>query len=480
MASNLDFERKSIYQLKVLAIDRAVEEERRTATTALVIQVEDAEDEPPVFTFVPSVTRIAEDLPIGATVLAVTAVDGDRGVNNAVTYRIIKGDQKLFQINQNTGVVSVGGRLDRESVSDGIGQTAGTYILEIEATEVTVAMFPPPTVQTEVTIILTDVNDEIPRFRADQYLAEIAENSPNDMPVTFIDDSVPQVYDLDQGNNGSFTLSIQSVDNKGLEDIFYVTPVMGVNEASIMLRVKDSSRLDFEKVKQIRLKLIATEKTSVSPGRSSSAQVTINVKDINDNIPQFDRDLYYGSVSENAVKGTTVARINARDIDTGIYGTDGIRYTEIRGEMSSALHLDPITGVITVQKSDHKFDRELSAQHFLIVEARDSNGSGNRNSVQLVLNITDYNDCSPKFFHDKYEARLYENSFNFEQPLSLFAMDCDAVGSPNSEIRYKVLSNNETNTLSDFSNNFTIDEISGILSVRSPVDFESIPGPKSK
>ena len=54
LSSKLDYERKSIYQLKVLAIDRAVEEERRTATAALVVQVEDAEDEPPVFTFVPS------------------------------------------------------------------------------------------------------------------------------------------------------------------------------------------------------------------------------------------------------------------------------------------------------------------------------------------------------------------------------------------------------------------------------------------
>ena len=283
MASNLDYERKSIYQLKVVAIDRAVEGERRTATAALVIQVEDAEDEPPVFTFVPSVTRIAENLAIGSPVLTVTAVDGDRGVNNAITYRILKGEQKLFTINQNTGVVSVAGPLDRESaINDTSGQTAGAYILEIEATEVTVAMFPPPTVTTEVTIILKDVNDEIPKFTANQYVAEIAENAANDMPVTFVGDSVPHVFDLDQGNNGSFAVSLQSADNTGLEDVFYVTPTHGVNEASIMLRVRDSFRLDYEKVKQIRLKIIATEKTgSLSPAtnaRSSSTQVTINIK----------------------------------------------------------------------------------------------------------------------------------------------------------------------------------------------------------
>ena len=476
----MDYERKSIYQLKLLAIDRAVEGERRTATAALVVRVDDAEDEPPIFTFVPSVTRIAEDLPIGSTVLAVTAVDGDRGVNNAVTYRIVSGDQKLFHINQNTGLITVAARLDRESTAEGVGHTAGNYILEIEATEVTVAVFPPPTVQTEVTIILTDVNDEIPRFKSDQYLAEIPENAPTDMPVTFVGDSVPLVYDFDQGNNGSFLLSLQSADNQGLEDVFYVTPVGAVNEASVMLRVKDSSRLDYEKVKQIRLKIIATEKTGpYSSGRSSSAQVTINIKDVNDNIPQFDRDLYYGSVSENAPKGAVVGRINARDIDTGVFGTAGIRYTEIRGEMASALHLDPLSGVITVRTADHKFDRELSPQHFLIVEARDANGSGNRNSVQLVLNITDYNDRAPKFFHDKYEARLYENSLSFEQPIRVTALDGDAAGSPNSEIRYQILATNDSAVVNRYTDNFTIDEITGTLSVRAPVDFESVPGPRS-
>jgi hypothetical protein len=225
---------------------------------------------------VPSVTRIAEDLPIGAPILRVIAVDGDRGVNNAVTYRISKGDRGLFSINSNTGLVTVAGKLDRESAIND-EHSAGAYILEIEATEVTVSVFPPPIVTTEVTIILTDVNDEIPQFRAKQYVAEINENSPNDMPVTFVGDSVPQVFDLDQGNNGSFSLHIE-YDNKAFQDCFYVSPNQGVNEASIMLRVRDSQKLDFEKFNTIRLRLIAREKSTNSNQRFSSAQVTVNIK----------------------------------------------------------------------------------------------------------------------------------------------------------------------------------------------------------
>lgn len=141
--------------------------------------------------------------------------------------------------------------------------------------------------------------------------------------------------------------------------------------------------------------------------------------------------------------------------------------------MSPALSLDPITGVITVKKLTPNFDRELSPQYFFTVEARDANGLGNRNTVQLILNITDVNDQSPKFMSDKYEARIYENANDFDAPIRVTAVDADATATPNSEIRYTVLTDNQ------YSNNFTIDDTSGRVRVKSSLDFEKIPGPKS-
>ena len=59
-------------------------------------------------------------------------------------------------------------------------------------------VYPTPTVLTEVTVILTDVNDETPRFRSHQYYAEVEENTQQNVPITFTGDSVPEVYDYDQ------------------------------------------------------------------------------------------------------------------------------------------------------------------------------------------------------------------------------------------------------------------------------------------
>ena len=71
--------------------------------------------------------------------------------------------------------------------------------------------------------------------------------------------------------------------------------------------------------------------------------------------------------------------IRARDPDSGMYGTSGIRYTALRGPLAGELDLDPKTGAITVSnRSKNVFDRESSEFHYLTVEARDDGGRGNR------------------------------------------------------------------------------------------------------
>lgn len=84
--------------------------------------------------------------------------------------------------------------LDRE---DSKNQENGAYILEIVATERS-KVRPVPAVRTEITIILTDVNDETPSFRSDAYEAEISESAQENTPVTFIGNTKNGVFDYDQ------------------------------------------------------------------------------------------------------------------------------------------------------------------------------------------------------------------------------------------------------------------------------------------
>lgn len=113
---------------------------------------------------------------------------------------------------------------------------------------------PPPSVSTEITIILTDVNDETPTFHSSGYEAEIRENAQENTPVTFLGDNKNWVYDFDQGNNGTFELFFDADDH-----IFEVTPKRAINEASFLIRVRDNRKLDYELIQQMNYTLIARE-----------------------------------------------------------------------------------------------------------------------------------------------------------------------------------------------------------------------------
>lgn len=162
-----------------------------TATAGLLVRLVDEEDQGPEFITVPSITRIAEDARPGTQVLRVKAIDGDRGVNQRIVYSFDSSNE-YFAIDPKDGIVYLIQELDREDPS----VVNGALILTITAEEDSTLR---PKVSTEVTVLVLDVNDQAPAFRGQQYIAEIDENSPANMPVTFVGaGSLAEVYDYDQ------------------------------------------------------------------------------------------------------------------------------------------------------------------------------------------------------------------------------------------------------------------------------------------
>ncbi|XP_042243245.1 cadherin-related family member 1-like [Homarus americanus] len=456
LVGDLDYERKSLYQLRVLAVDRAISGRVNTGTAALVVRVNDIEDQPPQFIQAPPVTRIPEDIPVNSGVLEVKAVDGDRGVNNPITYSILEGDKGLFQLDQKSGVLYVKKPLDRESPLS----NNGAFIIKIQAQEESGVVDPPPTMTTEVTVLLEDVNDETPTFKAAHYIAEIAEGSQFNSPVNLIGDAIPEVYDHDQGNNGTFRMFLEGDDG-----MFDITPPEGVNFAAFLIRVRNPALLDYEKVKVVNFTVVARETVAERP-KSSSALVTVHIRDTNDNFPIFNEDQYEVLIPEDAAVGATVAWVQARDPDSGNYGTQGIKYTDLRGALADKLEMNPDTGMITLKESG-ALDRESIAEHYLTVEARDDLGQGNRNTVVVKVMVEDVNDHPPVFLQRRYEARLLENSETFPEPFIISARDDDLNGTMNHEVRYTILSG-------DPRNNFTIHPLTGEIKPSAPLDFEAI------
>ncbi|XP_058129586.1 cadherin-23 [Anopheles ziemanni] len=464
LARGLDYERQHFYHINVLAVDRAIQGRINTGTAALLVRVKDVEDQPPEFLVTQPVVRIAEDAPVGSEVLRVKAVDGDRGINNRIRYGIANNASELFEIDRYKGSLRTRQKLDREDPGNPIN---GAFILEVVATEES-KLKPPPSATMEITVIVTDVNDEVPRFRSESYECEIGENAQENTLATFLEGSMNEVFDYDQGKNGTFRLSLQPPS-----DIFEVIPKKAINEATFGIRVRKSALLDYERLRQVNLTLVASEVEM--GGRSSTAQLRILIRDQNDNFPEFSRPVYEVNVPENVTTGTVLVRVEATDIDSGEFGTEGIRYTNLTGGIASSLKLDSQTGTITfasTREDPPTFDREIVPVHYLSVEARDNGGRGNRNTVQLVLNLLDVNDHAPVFVQKQYEVRLRENAFEFESPIAVEARDLDQEGTPNSAIEYRLLG-------SVHSEHFLVDRRTGRLSVREAVDFERLEGGQS-
>lgn len=134
----------------------------------------------------------------------------------------------------------------------------------------------------------------------------------------------------------------------------------------------------------------------------------------------------------------------------------------------SSLHLNPITGVVTIKQSGGSaFDREIISRHYMTVEAIDNLGLGNRNTAQLIINIEDLNDNAPTFLQRQYETTLLENKLVFEHPLQLEARDIDLNGTENSQVTYEIIEGM-------YRANFSIDPELGILRPMNAFDYEQL------
>jgi len=84
-------------------------------------------------------------------------------------------------------------------------------------------------------------------------------------------------------------------------------------------------------------------------------------------------------VKENTPVGTVIGSVQATDEDSGELGTQGILYSLLAGSIAQALVIDPLNGTISIGPgSSGVLDREKVSQLIVMIEARDSLGTGNR------------------------------------------------------------------------------------------------------
>ncbi|XP_044259253.1 fat-like cadherin-related tumor suppressor homolog isoform X2 [Tribolium madens] len=208
IADMLDYERAKDYFLTIQAVDGGIPPLSNVATVN--ITVTDCNDNAPVFSQLSYSARIREDAQIGDKILQVIATDLDSDRNGKVTYSIIRGDDReQFEVDPDSGYISVAEELDRETTSN--------YVLEVLARDNGVPVL---SRQTLVNIEISDANDNPPIFSQTNYTTVIQEDKPIGYPIiqfkiTDADtapNTEPYTFDIRRGNEGnSFRLEEDGV-----------------------------------------------------------------------------------------------------------------------------------------------------------------------------------------------------------------------------------------------------------------------------
>lgn len=120
--SAVDYEMTQKFDLWIEARDAM----NLSAFRKLVINVQDLNDNVPRFSQPIYSTSIIENSDIGSSVLQIMATDSDIGNNGLVAYRLSTTDS-TFQINQDTGLITTIGELNREDID--------SYNLIVEAVD---------------------------------------------------------------------------------------------------------------------------------------------------------------------------------------------------------------------------------------------------------------------------------------------------------------------------------------------------------
>ncbi|XP_066907242.1 cadherin-87A [Halyomorpha halys] len=454
LKDKLNYSDRQLYQLLLIATDGTF-----NTTSSLEIKVLDVQDTPPLFQG--SLTGvIKEDDPIGTLVMTVHAKDGDKGVPRKIVYDLLTNPQDYFLLDPGTGELRTAKPLDREALLE----STGVLTLLIRAREIVDGVPGNDSLTSTTTmasVTIKDVNDEPPQFNQKEYHVKLSENTPLGTPLPNLNMSVT---DSDVGVNSRFQLSLSDVSAA-----FDVEPSTGSGSTAVSIRVVNGP-LDYENPNNRKfILLVIAEETETSQKLSSTATVTIEITDANDNVPEFDREAYSASVDETAIPGDPVTTITATDVDTGSFGTKGIVYNLV-GHGAEKFNIDKKTGLITVAPcqmpgSPQCLDFETKPVYYLNLQATDDEGKGQTKVVPLQISLNDNNDNPPTFTSNSYKAIIDEGSNKFEPPLNVQARDIDKT----SEVIYSIVDGN-------INNLFSIDPHSGEVTVtdRNGLDMTNV------
>ncbi|XP_061690559.1 protocadherin Fat 4 isoform X2 [Syngnathoides biaculeatus] len=416
LKDTLDREKQAVHNLILTAVDGG--KPPRSGTAKIILQVLDNNDNAPLFDEAIYNVKIMENSPIGSLVIDLNATDLDEGSNSDLTYSYSlytpEKTQETFNLNPSTGEITVKGTLNYEEFR--------IYDMEVIAADKGVNSLAG---QCTIKIQVEDMNDNHPEISIKSFQSPVSENIGVDSVI-----AVVSVSDEDSGHNGVVDLRIppnlpfrlrESSDN------YYQLVV--------------SEPLDREKVPEYDITFTVTDRGS--PPLSDNETMTLQLLDVNDNVPRFPQPFYNIRVPENNAPGALLTSLSAFDPD--LHENQYLVYFIVEKEiantsMSMLFSINPENGNLYALKT---FDYEMEKDFLFHIEARDSGSPPLSSKVSVRVAVADQNDNAPvivspwRAHGSAAEEKIPRSTEKGSLVAKVIALDEDSVH--NSRITYQFL-----------------------------------------
>ncbi|KAF1384723.1 hypothetical protein PFLUV_G00123130 [Perca fluviatilis] len=365
----LDRENQEQISLVLTAVDGG--EPQMSGTMLIVITVLDANDNAPVFTQPTYKATVTENSPKGTVVATVTASDADQGSNGEITYSItntLENVRKVFEVNKENGEVSLIGNIDFEK-----SRHFQINVLASDDGSLTDSC--------KLIVDVQDVNDNKPEINIMSKSSVISEDAKLNTVVTMIN-----IEDKDTGENGNVKCFIS-------ENIPFILKSSTNNFYSLVT----DSELDREISSQYNITVSCSDEGV--PSLSSSVTLTLQISDVNDNAPVFERSSYEAYIVENNTPSLSIFTVKARDADWNQNARVSyiLEDSSVNGvPVSSYVSVSADSGVIHAVRS---FDYEQIKDFHFRVEAQDGGSPPLSSNVTVKILIQDQNDNPPQVLY---------------------------------------------------------------------------------
>lgn len=366
----------------------------RVSSCSVLVTLLDDNDNTPAFCVSEYQTSVKSDVPLGFLVIQIQAHDPDDGTNAKITYSFHSEGRSasvdVLDLHPDSGWIVTKGSLSHLKNS-----VLSLLVKAVDSGN--------PSHYSLVSVYISVLCPEcmMPVFVQSKYFFY----APEDTHIGSVVGKVQlNAADGQNSPSTSFSLVNGKTQENNKEEVFVVEPYTGL--------IKLEKPLDHESIKRYHFK-VAANLQQATMDSVTSADVQVQVLDINDNKPIFEASSYEATVMEGIPIGSRIIKVEAVDPDSDSNG-------QVTYSLGSLMHLeensDTLVSIFTIDldsgwiSTRQNLDHEANPSYVFTVVASDRGENLLLSSTTTVtIVVEDVNDNPPRFLEQHYWATVKES-----------------------------------------------------------------------